>query len=115
MILAILQTIVASSLLAGPPAATASAPSANISVAVAPAHDILEVHRLRLYHTHTAETLDIVYREGDEYVPEAIDQLDHFLRDHRTGDVHHFDPRLYDLLSDLTASLGRPDARIDVV
>ena len=115
MILAILQTIVATSVLAGPPAAAASAPSANPTVAVAPAHDIPEVHRLRLYHTHTAETLDIVYREGDEYVPEAIDELDHFLRDHRTGDVHHFDPRLYDLLSDLTASLGRPDARIDVV
>src|SRR5208282_4097592 len=29
-------------------------------------------HRLLLYHTHTGERLDIVYRLGDEYVPEAI-------------------------------------------
>ena len=117
MILAILQTIVATSVLTANPAATDSVPPATVivSAAAAPAHDTPEVHRLRLYHTHTDETLDIVYREGEEYVPEAIDQLDYFLRDHRTGDVHHFDPRLYDLLSDLTASLGRPDVRIDVV
>lgn len=72
-------------------------------------------YHLRLYHTHTNQRLDIVYRRGDEYVPAAIQQLDLFLRDHRTGTVHHFDPRLFDLLHDLTASLGRQDAEIDVV
>jgi uncharacterized protein YcbK (DUF882 family) len=74
-----------------------------------------ELHRLRLYHTHTNERLEIVYRKGDEYVPGAIAELEHFLRDHRTGAVHHFDPRLFDLLSDLTASVGDPDGEIDVV
>lgn len=74
-----------------------------------------EIHRLRLYHTHTNERLEIVYRKGDAYVPSAITELEHFLRDHRTGTVHHFDPRLFDLLSDLTASIGDPDAEIDVV
>jgi uncharacterized protein YcbK (DUF882 family) len=44
-------------------------------------------HHLRLYHTHTGEHIDIVYRRGDVYVPEADEELDHFLRDHRTGDV----------------------------
>src|SRR6266498_1390120 len=38
-----------------------------------------------------------------------------FLRDHRTGEVHHFDPRLFDLLSDLTASVGRPGAEINII
>jgi Bacterial protein of unknown function (DUF882) len=33
----------------------------------------------------------------------------------RTGEVHHFDPRLFDLLSDLTTAVGRPDAEIDVI
>ncbi len=64
-------------------------------------------YSLRLHETHTGERIDIVYRRGDQYIPEALAQLDHFLRDHRTGDVHHFDPRLYDLLSDLTAAVGR--------
>ena len=56
-------------------------------------------HRLLLYNTHTAERIDIVYRRGDQYIPGALAKLDFFLRDHRTGDVRHFDPRLYDILS----------------
>jgi uncharacterized protein YcbK (DUF882 family) len=72
-------------------------------------------YRLRFYHTHTRERLDIVYRRGDKYVPEALEALDHFLRDHRTGDVHHFDPRLFDLLHDLTASLDDSGGEIDVI
>lgn len=72
-------------------------------------------YRLRFYHTHTREHLDIVYRRGDTYLPEALDQLDHYLRDHRTGDVHHFDPRLFDLLHDLTATLNDAGGEIDVI
>jgi uncharacterized protein YcbK (DUF882 family) len=72
-------------------------------------------YRLRFYHTHTGERLDVVYRRGDRYIPAALDELDHFLRDHRTGDVHHFDPRLFDLLHDLTASLGDSGGEIDVI
>ena len=55
-------------------------------------------YRLRFYHTHTGERLDVVYRRGDHYIAEALDELDHYLRDHRTGDVRHFDPRLFALL-----------------
>jgi uncharacterized protein YcbK (DUF882 family) len=72
-------------------------------------------YRLRFYHTHTGERLDVVYRRGDHYIAEALDELDHYLRDHRTGDVHHFDPRLFDLLNDLTASLGDSGGEIDVI
>jgi uncharacterized protein YcbK (DUF882 family) len=73
------------------------------------------LHRLRFYHTHTSERLEIVYRKGDDYDPEAIARLDHFLRDHRTGEEHHFDPRLFDVLSDLLVSVGDPEGEIDVV
>jgi uncharacterized protein YcbK (DUF882 family) len=72
-------------------------------------------YRLRFYHSHTRERLDVVYRRGDQYIPEALDKLDHYLRDHRTGDVRHFDPRLFDLLHDLTASLGDSGGEIDVI
>jgi uncharacterized protein YcbK (DUF882 family) len=72
-------------------------------------------HRLVLYNTHTAERIDIVYRSGERYVPEALAKLDYFLRDHVTGDVRHFDPRLYDILADLTASVGHPGGEIDIV
>ena len=72
-------------------------------------------HLLLLYNTHTAERIDIVYRRGEAYIPEALAKLDFFLRDHRTGDVRHFDPRMYDILSGLTASVGRPGGEIDIV
>ncbi len=71
--------------------------------------------RLQLYHTHTGERVDVVYRRGDAYLPEALTKLDRFLRDHRTGEVHHFDPQLFDLLSDLLVSVGHPDAEIAVI
>ena len=72
-------------------------------------------YRLHFFHTHTGERLDIVYRHGDTYDQAALAELNHYLRDHRTGDVHEYDPRVFDLLHDLTAALGRPGAEIDVV
>jgi uncharacterized protein YcbK (DUF882 family) len=72
-------------------------------------------HRLRLYETHTREHIDVVFREGSHYVPGAIARLDWFLRDHRNGNERDFDPRLFDLLYDLTAKLGRPGSEIDVI
>ena len=72
-------------------------------------------YSLHLFHTHTLKHLDIVYRHGDKYDPEALEQLNQYLRDHRTGTVHEYDPRVFDLLHDLTAALGHPDAEIDVL
>jgi uncharacterized protein YcbK (DUF882 family) len=72
-------------------------------------------HRLRLYHTHTGERIDIVYRRGDQYLPEAEERLDFFLRDHRTGDVKHYDPHVFDILSDLAAAVGHPGGEIDII
>jgi len=72
-------------------------------------------HHLRLYHTHTDEHIDIVYRRGDVYLPEAEEKLDHFLRDHRTGDVKHYDPRVFDILSDVAAAVGHPGAEIEII
>jgi uncharacterized protein YcbK (DUF882 family) len=72
-------------------------------------------YRLRLFHTHTGERLDIVYRRGDSYVPEALVRLNEYLRDHRTGAVLSYDPRVFDLLHEINAKLGRPDGEIDIV
>jgi uncharacterized protein YcbK (DUF882 family) len=68
-----------------------------------------------LFHLHTNERINIVYRMGNSYLRDAVEQLDHFLRDHRTGDVTTLDPRLFDLLNDLTTALGRPGTEIDIV
>jgi uncharacterized protein YcbK (DUF882 family) len=75
----------------------------------------LQEHHLRLFHTHTGERIDIVYRRGDHYLPEADARLDTFLRDHRSGDVKPYDPHVFDILSDLAAAVGHPDAEIQII
>jgi uncharacterized protein YcbK (DUF882 family) len=72
-------------------------------------------YRLHFFHTHTGERLDIIYRDSEGYDQESLARLNHYLRDHRTGEVHEYDPRVFDLLHDLTAALGSPDLEIDVI
>ena len=88
-------------------------PASNPGVRIAAPTE--PVYELKLYHTHTNERLDIVYRHGDTYDPVALQKLEYFLRDHRTGDVRPYDPRVFDLLYDLVRSTGRPNEEIDVV
>jgi uncharacterized protein YcbK (DUF882 family) len=72
-------------------------------------------YHLQFFHTHTGERLDIVYRNGEGYDQESLARLNRYLRDHRTGEIHEYDPRVFDLLHDLTTALGNPDLEIDVV
>jgi uncharacterized protein YcbK (DUF882 family) len=72
-------------------------------------------YRLNLHHLHTGESLSVVYRIGDTYIPAAMAQLNHFLRDHRTQNQSHYDPKEFDLLHNLMTRLGRPLGEIDVV
>ncbi len=72
-------------------------------------------YELKLYHLHTGESLDIVYRIGDTYIPSALEQLNHFLRDHRTEDASSYDPSEFDLLHNLLTRLHKPNATIDIV
>jgi uncharacterized protein YcbK (DUF882 family) len=73
------------------------------------------VYHLRMHHLHTGESIDVVYRVGNLYVPTAMDELNHFLRDHRTGDVTQYDPREFDLLHSIMAKLGKANGMIDIV
>jgi uncharacterized protein YcbK (DUF882 family) len=74
-----------------------------------------EQYHLRLHHLHTGEDIDIVYRIGNTYIPEALDRLNHFLRDHRTQDESSYDPKEFDVLHSLMTSLGHPNGVIDIV
>jgi uncharacterized protein YcbK (DUF882 family) len=74
-----------------------------------------ETYRLHLHHLHTGEDINVVYRVGDRYLPEGVSQLDHFLRDHRTGDSKDYDVREFDLLHDLMIKVGRPEGTINIV
>ncbi|MBC8426796.1 DUF882 domain-containing protein [bacterium] len=61
---------------------------------------------ISLLNIHTGESLERVYRTDDAYVAETLAAVDHLLRDHRTGEVRHIDPRLLDQLYYVAAKLG---------
>ena len=71
--------------------------------------------RIRLFNTHTSKRLDIVYRVGEVFVPEALEQLESFLGDHRNGRLQAFDPALFDILTDLAREVGRTGAEFQVI
>jgi uncharacterized protein YcbK (DUF882 family) len=55
-------------------------------------------HTLSFYHIHTAEKLTITYREKGEVVPDALAEINHYLRDFRTEQIHVIDVALLDKL-----------------
>jgi uncharacterized protein YcbK (DUF882 family) len=73
------------------------------------------VYRLRLYETHRRQRIDVVYRRGNTYLPDALAKLNYFLRDHSNGRIHRYDPRVFDLLVQLSAAVGKPTGEIDVI
>ena len=61
---------------------------------------------LSFYHTHTHKSLEITYAVGGEYVESALQEINDFLADFRSGDAIVMDPELLDLIYDVRASLG---------
>jgi uncharacterized protein YcbK (DUF882 family) len=66
-----------------------------------------EKYELKLTRAHTGERIDVVYRIGNTYIPEALAQLNDFLRDSRTQEAVRFDPREFDLLHTVLMKLGK--------
>lgn len=54
--------------------------------------------RLAFNHLHTHERLALVYAQGEQFIPTALPTLNHFLRDHYSGEVGVMDPELFHLL-----------------
>jgi uncharacterized protein YcbK (DUF882 family) len=72
-------------------------------------------YELRMTNAHTGESLNIIYRIGNVYIPEALDRLNYFLRDHNTQDVSTYDPREFDVLHAMMSRLGQADGVITVM
>jgi len=65
-----------------------------------------EARRIAFNNLHTPESLEVVYRHGEEYLPEALARLKTLLRDYRTGEEHPIDPALFDYLHDAARARG---------
>lgn len=61
--------------------------------------------RLAFHNTHTAESLNVVYQIGSDYIPESLAQIDQVLRDHRNNEVYPIRPELLDLLYALSVTI----------
>ncbi len=72
-------------------------------------------YELQFYDIHSGRRLDVVYRDDKGYDEESLARLNRYLRDRRTGEIHAYDPRVFDLLHDLTVELGNPALEIDVI
>ena len=72
-------------------------------------------YEVKLAIAHTDEMIDVVYRIGDTYIPEALDKLSNFLRDSHNQEVNRFDPRTFDMLHTVLAKLGKPDGTVDIL
>lgn len=65
-----------------------------------------EARELSFYHTHTGKRLNVVYWEDGRFVDTALEEINHFLSDFRTGDVVEMDHELLDLIYDVRDALG---------
>jgi uncharacterized protein YcbK (DUF882 family) len=70
--------------------------------------------RLRMVHTHTGEHLDAVYFD-DALLPDALAEVNRFLRDFRTGEIRAIDPGVLDTAWSLAAAAERPGAVLEIV
>lgn len=61
---------------------------------------------LSFNNLHTGEKLKTEYWADGRYIPDALADINHLLRDYRNGAVHRIDPKLLDLLNHLHHRLG---------
>ena len=74
----------------------------------------IDERQLSFYHTHTGKRLDVVYARGGQYIDSALDDIERFLSDFRTGDRRTIDPDLLDLIFDVRLSVGS-DGTFEVI
>ncbi len=67
--------------------------------------DISGARSLSFNNLHTGEKLDIDYWVDGGYVSDALQAINHILRDYRNDEIHVIEPKLLDLLATLRARL----------
>jgi len=65
-----------------------------------------DARTLSFDNLHTGEKLSVDYWVEGQYLPDALTQINHLLRDYRNGQVHVIEPKLLDLLNILHRQLG---------
>lgn len=85
--------------------ATALTVPAVARAAVAAPHERV----LRLYNTHTGESIKSVFWAEGDFIPEAMADINKLLRDHRNNAIATMDPQLLLLLDRVSSRFGGTD------
>jgi uncharacterized protein YcbK (DUF882 family) len=65
-----------------------------------------EDRTISIFNIHTKDTITVTFKRNGKYVPEALQQLNHFMRDWRRDLETKMDPALIDLVWELHEELG---------
>ncbi|MEM6309013.1 MAG: DUF882 domain-containing protein [Pseudomonadota bacterium] len=58
-----------------------------------------DIRRLKMYSGRTGERIDMIYWVEGKYIKDALKEVNHFMRDWRTGDVKKIDLRTVDIMA----------------
>lgn len=58
-----------------------------------------DIRRIRMYSGRTGESIDTIYWIEGEYIKEVMKEINHFMRDFRSGDQIGIDPRTIDIMA----------------
>ncbi|OON59702.1 hypothetical protein B0920_20675 [Massilia sp. KIM] len=70
---------------------------------------------LRLYNTHTGEKLRSVFWAEGEFIPDALQDINKVMRDHRTNKIADIDPQLLLLVDMLNDKLGNDNKELHII
>ena len=58
-----------------------------------------DIRRIKMYSGRTGERIDTIYWIEGDYIPEALAEVNHFMRDWRTGGTINIDTRTLDIMA----------------
>ena len=58
-----------------------------------------DIRRIRMYSGRTGERMDMVYWIDGKYIKDALQEVNHFMRDWRTDDIKSMDTRMVDIMA----------------
>lgn len=58
-----------------------------------------DIRRIRMYSGRTGESIDTIYWIEGKYIPEVMKEINHFMRDWRSGSVTKIDARTIDIMA----------------
>ena len=65
-----------------------------------------EDRTISMFNIHTKETINVTFKRNGKFVPEALQALNHFMRDWRRNQEIKMDPALIDLIYEMHTELG---------